>query len=47
MHLTRQKAIERNNLEYKIKELFKQYQTELKKLEDLKNKKKRYIKKRI
>ena len=43
MHLTRQKAIERNNLEYKIKELFKQYQTELKKLEDLKNKKKREI----
>ena len=43
MHLTRQKAIERNNLEYKIKELFKKYQLDLKKLEDLKNKKKQEI----
>ena len=43
MLITRQKAIERNNLEYKIKELFKKYQLDLKKLEDLKNKKKQEI----
>ena len=43
MLLTRQKAIERNTLEYKIKDLFKKYQLDLKKLEDLKNKKKQEI----
>ena len=43
MLITRQKAIERNTLEYKIKDLFKKYQLDLKKLEDLKNKKKQEI----
>ncbi len=43
MLITRQKAIERNNLEYKIKDLYKKYQLDLKKLEDLKNKKKQEI----
>ena len=45
MLITRQKAIERNTLEYKIKDLFKKYQLDLKKLEDIKNKKKKEINK--